>query len=294
MAPVTEMDVPFLRFGAASDTGGDTVYFDNVEIRVPKETGAERAALARVTELFEIEPLKTEVLARLRHDPKLDGPTRTLALAIASRREEDPQELSDRSWLVVREPGHSPAEYGLALRRLEEAQVLTPTSGEVLDRLGVAQLRLGRDREALETLTRADSLIRAETKTSTATNLAFQAIAQARLGRHAEAGALLDRVGELMGASGAPVADAVRVRDEAQAATRSTAAIDREQTVRGLQALGRAIQDFQADRKALPPPAIYSADGKPLLSWRVALLPFLGQKEPVRSVPPERVLGQPS
>jgi Protein of unknown function (DUF1559) len=30
---------------------------------------------------------------------------------------------------------------------------------------------------------------------------------------------------------------------------------------------------------SLPPAAIYSADGKPLLSWRVALLPYIEQKQ---------------
>ena len=41
-------------------------------------------------------------------------------------------------------------------------------------------------------------------------------------------------------------------------------------------------------------PAAYSADknGKPLLSWRVHLLPFLGRGETLQGVPPRRAVGQ--
>jgi hypothetical protein len=153
--------------------------------------------------------------------------------------------------------------------------------GGILDSIGVAQLRLGRDREALESLTHADSILRVEMKTSWPSNVAFQAIAQARLGRRAEAQILLDRTGELLGAGvGQDRADELRrIRDHAQAALKSTAATDREQTVRGLKAIVTAIHTYHEDRKALPAPAISAADGRPLLSWRVAILPFLGEKD---------------
>jgi hypothetical protein len=36
--------------------------------------------------------------------------------------------------------------------------------------------------------------------------------------------------------------------------------------------------DTMSGRRGLPPPAIYSKDGKPLLSWRVALLPYMEQQ----------------
>jgi hypothetical protein len=41
--------------------------------------------------------------------------------------------------------------------------------------------------------------------------------------------------------------------------------------------IGIAMFDYQEKYKRLPPAAIYSDDGKPLLSWRVAILPFLEQ-----------------
>jgi hypothetical protein len=36
---------------------------------------------------------------------------------------------------------------------------------------------------------------------------------------------------------------------------------------------------YYDDKKSYPPPAITDGAGKPLLSWRVALLPYLGEKE---------------
>ena len=38
------------------------------------------------------------------------------------------------------------------------------------------------------------------------------------------------------------------------------------------------MADVMSGRPGLPPPAIYSKDGKPLLSWRVALLPYMEQQ----------------
>jgi WD40 repeat protein len=283
-AYLPEMDVPFFNLDIGSLAGADSVYFDNLEIRAPAETKSERAALARVAELAQANRLKDEAIEQLRNDPKLDDRARPLALEIASRLDQDPGELGKQGWLVVRDPGRSVADYERALRRLEEAHRLAPTNamkGGILDSIGVAQLRLGRDRESLESLTRADTILRAEMKTSWPGNLAFQAIAQARLGRRAEAEVLLDRTGDLLGRGvGQERAEELRrIRDEAQATVKSTAATDREATIRNLQAVGKAIQEYAQDKKVLPPASIDSADGKPLLSWRVALLPYLGEKD---------------
>jgi hypothetical protein len=38
-----------------------------------------------------------------------------------------------------------------------------------------------------------------------------------------------------------------------------------------------AMYNYHEQHKAFPPPAIYSKDAQPLLSWRVLLLPFLGE-----------------
>ena len=53
----------------------------------------------------------------------------------------------------------------------------------------------------------------------------------------------------------------------------------RAESVRNLKELGQALRGYQEQNQALPPPAVYGPDGKPLLSWRVLLLPFLSQAD---------------
>jgi hypothetical protein len=43
--------------------------------------------------------------------------------------------------------------------------------------------------------------------------------------------------------------------------------------------LAGALQAYHRQHGHLPPPAVYAADGRPLLSWRVLLLPQLGEEE---------------
>lgn len=45
-----------------------------------------------------------------------------------------------------------------------------------------------------------------------------------------------------------------------------------------LDAIGKALQAYEAAEKHFPPQAIRDKAGKPLLSWRVALLPYLGEE----------------
>jgi serine/threonine-protein kinase len=49
-------------------------------------------------------------------------------------------------------------------------------------------------------------------------------------------------------------------------------------SARNLQSIGLAIAGSESSFGYLPQPAIYSPDGKPLLSWRVAVLPYLDQR----------------
>lgn len=50
-------------------------------------------------------------------------------------------------------------------------------------------------------------------------------------------------------------------------------------TVRSLKQLGLAMHMFHEAWKSFPPPASYSKEGRPLLSWRIFLLPYLDQGE---------------
>jgi len=60
-----------------------------------------------------------------------------------------------------------------------------------------------------------------------------------------------------------------------QAADRVRAAAARATSWANLGRLARALRDYEASYGTLPTQAIYDEHGKPLLSWRVALLPYL-------------------
>jgi hypothetical protein len=62
-----------------------------------------------------------------------------------------------------------------------------------------------------------------------------------------------------------PAADAVKL------------AIRRKQSQNNLKHIALALHNYHDVNKRLPMPAIYDKDGKPLLSWRVAILPWLDQ-----------------
>ena len=56
-------------------------------------------------------------------------------------------------------------------------------------------------------------------------------------------------------------------------------ATTRNASMNNLKLLGLAFHNYHDQHKRFPPPAIYGKDGKPLLSWRVGILPYLGDEE---------------
>jgi prepilin-type processing-associated H-X9-DG protein len=57
------------------------------------------------------------------------------------------------------------------------------------------------------------------------------------------------------------------------------AAAERVKSQNSLRQIGMAMTNYHDNHQKLPLPAIYSPQGKPLLSWRVALLPYLGEEQ---------------
>jgi hypothetical protein len=79
---------------------------------------------------------------------------------------------------------------------------------------------------------------------------------------------LATAIGEIGSASEpAPPDDAEKLR------------VSRKQNGENLIALAAAMHGYHDDHQRLPPAAIDEKDGKPLLSWRVAILPYLGKGE---------------
>jgi WD40 repeat protein/serine/threonine protein kinase/tetratricopeptide (TPR) repeat protein len=278
--PVPALDVPFLHLQGGFGEPGDVVYIDDVEIRAPRSTRPEQQALARVEELFDREPTKPEVLARLEQETHLDPAVRSLALAIAGRRWQGAEELNRLSYAVSIQPDRPLDDYRKAVRRSLEALKQAPDAPGLVDSLGAAQYRAGQYPEALANLTKADQMAQATSKTAMVPNLAFQAMTLMKLGRKPEAEGMLEQVGaQVLSASWAQNPECPALRDEAEKVIGANLATARERTVRDLQAIGVAVHDYHEAHGTLPPAALTDASGRPLLSWRVALLPYLGQKE---------------
>jgi hypothetical protein len=53
----------------------------------------------------------------------------------------------------------------------------------------------------------------------------------------------------------------------------------RTQSAKNMRAIGFALHEYHDANKSFPAPAIYSEDGRPLLSWRVAILPHIGRND---------------
>lgn len=66
--------------------------------------------------------------------------------------------------------------------------------------------------------------------------------------------------------------------EQKQAAAEQAEEEARQRSVENLKTLALAMHNYHSTNGQFPPAAIYSSDGKPLLSWRVLLLPYLDQQ----------------
>jgi len=138
--------------------------------------------------------LREEVFESIRNNPKLRQDLKSVALKFIETVPESSGALNYASWEVVKLPGAPDADYRLALRRAEEACRLLPNDRYFLNTLGVAQFRVGLDREAMATLMRSNEMNRGRIPA----DLAFLALSQFRLGRRDDARATLRTLHELM------------------------------------------------------------------------------------------------
>jgi len=106
---------------------------------------------------------------------------------------ENPRYLNLASKAVASRPSAPASAYELPLRQAESACRLAPYDGVIRTTLGIAQYRVGRYREAVDTLIRDGQLNATSECGSLAPGLAFLAMAQYRLGQRAGAQAALDR-----------------------------------------------------------------------------------------------------
>ncbi|MFO0950351.1 MAG: DUF1559 domain-containing protein [Isosphaeraceae bacterium] len=150
----------------------------------------------------------------------------------------------------------------------------------VTSNLGLAQYRAGRYEDAIKTLARAiDQRLIRDQAPPFAVDVALSALAQARLGRVEAAREALDYLGE--SATNPEVQNDEFFQGlfkDAETVVGSDLATRRRRAIERLTVLGRAYGQVATKAGKLVPTDVRSRDGKPLLSWRVALLPALGQE----------------
>jgi|GEM_PF-462214 len=162
---------------------------------LPPEVEYDRAASALVEKLFNQPLPRSLVLERIRADTTLSEPMRAVALRLAETRGQNPNKLERACWRVVTLPNKDPAEYELALLQAEGVVQEGGASWPYLTALGASEYRVGRFKQAAQTLARADKRWDPDIwRLSKRTDLPFFAMAQFRAGQVEQAQAALARV----------------------------------------------------------------------------------------------------
>lgn len=191
-----------------SDPSAVRVCVDRLE--VGPLSGSLKTLLDHVNELFAEELVSSRVEARLEADTSLTKAERARAIELArSRGDPCPSILFRWSRRMVRSPGDSEEAYDRALRMAELARAEWTEWPILVNTIGVAQYRLGRPRDALDTLRQSDALNRNyEAPYPRGLDLAFIAICQHELG---EADAARATLSEAISASPEKSGDVVEL-----------------------------------------------------------------------------------
>jgi WD40 repeat protein/serine/threonine protein kinase len=179
------------RLAAAGD-GGSISVWETTDISV--ELQERRAANQRVADLFRQLGLRADVLERLRSAPALSRTQQEEALAAAQASPEPPMTLNSLAWEQLKQPGRDISDYRKAQGYADEACLLVPNDGELLNTLGVAHYRVGNYDKALAVLLRSNQIRHNQDQV----DLAFLAMTQQHLGHEREAQAHLQRLRERM------------------------------------------------------------------------------------------------
>ena len=168
------------------------------ETSISPEIQHRRATSQMVADLFGQMPLRADVQERLRTLPGMSPSRRQEAIAVAQTFPENPHELNELAWQLVKLPGGEMSGYRNALRYSEEACQLEPANGDLLNTLGVAYYRIGNYQKALDVLVRSAKINSLRDKVSYTLDLPFLAMAHQQLGHAKEAGAELQLLRERM------------------------------------------------------------------------------------------------
>ena len=165
---------------------------------VSREMQHLRATNQMVAEIFREMPLRADVLERLPTLPGMSPSLRQEILTLAQTYHENPNELNELAWQLVKLPGSEMSGYRKALRFSEQACQLEPKNGNLLNTLGVAYYRVGNYEKALDVLSRSDKINALQNNGSHPTDIAFLAMTHQQLGHGTQAQAELERLRERM------------------------------------------------------------------------------------------------
>jgi hypothetical protein len=149
--------------------------------------------------LFEEYGLREEVQAALRKDLALDEADREFALQLAQTHSENPLQLSEAAWKVIKTRDARRDAYSLALRQAETAVHLDPRFefGHLDIMLGVAEYRVGRYASVHRRWSHFEKYDAVKEGIAPEA-LAFLAMAQHQLDKKAQAKVTLDRLRTVM------------------------------------------------------------------------------------------------
>jgi tetratricopeptide (TPR) repeat protein len=140
--------------------------------------------------------LRPEVLQRINVEPAISETVRQEALGLAQDYPEDGPALSTASLVLAMPPDAEPSQYVRALAFGEAAFRLRDDDSMALTSAGIARYRLGQFREAVDTLLRAEKVLKPIYQSPH--NHAFLAMAYHKLGEEQQAQAALKKFREVI------------------------------------------------------------------------------------------------
>jgi WD40 repeat protein/tRNA A-37 threonylcarbamoyl transferase component Bud32 len=184
------------RLASASNDGTIRIWDARPLTRAVRD---ERGALSMLDALFARPMLKRDVVATVAADRTITASVRRKALGLAESYRDDPKRFAEASWAVISKGGAATEQFRRALDWAETARRLGPEKRFHFLVLGVAQYRVGRYRQAVETLRQVCQVSASGFKASPfPAGLAFLAMAEHHLGHTEQAQADLAHLRALL------------------------------------------------------------------------------------------------
>ncbi|MEO1998726.1 MAG: nuclear transport factor 2 family protein, partial [Planctomycetaceae bacterium] len=154
-ADIPELVLPALVINGAWGRPGDTIFIDNVVIRAPQSTEAERLALPIVRESFDRLGARRLVVADLKSNRDLEDNVRRQALRIADLHPDEPENIADTLWSLAVTGTARPEVFRSGIALIQDQMRVGDRDPGALRTLGALQLRAGNPAAAIKVLQEA-------------------------------------------------------------------------------------------------------------------------------------------